>query len=49
MKQKRKLNPKRRPRFFGIRRLLLRPQTWSLVVTVARSIVAVIRLFDRFR
>jgi hypothetical protein len=40
------LNQKRRPRFVGIRRLLLRPQTWRLVVTVTRSIVAVIRLFD---
>jgi len=48
MKQK-KLSPKRRPRFLGIRRLLLRRQTWSLVVTVARSIAAVIRLFGQFR
>jgi hypothetical protein len=46
---KKPLNLKRRPRFVGIRRLLLRRQTWSLVTTVARSIVAVIRLFDWFR
>jgi len=45
----RKLNLKRRPKLIGIRRLLLRPQTWRLVVAVARSIVAVIRLFDRFQ
>jgi hypothetical protein len=42
------LNLKRRPRFVGISRLLLRPETWRLVVAVARSIVAVIRLFDGF-
>jgi hypothetical protein len=43
------LNPKRRPRFVRIRRLLLQRQTWRLVVTVARSIVTLIRLFDGFR
>jgi len=44
-----KLNPKRRPRFFRIRQLLLRPETWRLVVTVARSLAALVRLFDGFR
>jgi hypothetical protein len=44
-----KLNLKRRPKFVGIRRVLVRPETWKLIVTVARSIVAVIRLFDRFQ
>jgi hypothetical protein len=43
------LNQNRRPRLLGIRRLLLRRQTWRLVVTVARSIAAVIRLFGEFR
>jgi DNA-binding XRE family transcriptional regulator len=35
------LNLKRRPRRSGIRRLLLRPQTWRLVVTVAKSILRI--------
>ncbi len=46
---RKRLNLKRRPKVIGIRRVLVRPETWRLAVTVARSIVAVIRLFDRFR
>ena len=41
-------NSKQRPKQRRLRSLLVRPETWKVVVSVAKAIVEIIEIFRRF-
>jgi len=45
---KKKIDLKHRPKHRGIRKFLVRPETWKLLVLLAKAIAEVIRIFERF-
>ena len=43
-----KIDLKRRPKHRGIRNVLVRPETWKLLVLIAKTISEIITIFGRF-